>query len=154
MVTINKEEFIKICNESDTVAQAARKLNLHFNTFSRYAKKFGCYNPNQSHKGMKLGPYSTRLDTKDILEGKYPDYQTYKLKRRLFKEGIKEDKCELCGWCQKRVGEEYSSCELHHIDGNSRNHLLNNLIILCPNCHSLTDNYRSKNRATCQKQQD
>ena len=88
---INKEEFIRVCNESETAAQAARKLNLHFNTFRRYAKAFGCYKTNQSHKGIKLGPTTTRILTKDNLEGKYPDYQTYKLKKRLIDEGIKND---------------------------------------------------------------
>ena len=38
------------------------------------------------------------------------------------------------------------NCELDHIDGNPTNHKLKNLIILCPNCHSQTDTYRSKKR--------
>lgn len=88
-----------------------------------------------------------RIKTQDILDGKYPDYNTYKLKRRLIQEGYKEDKCELCGWAQKRnPNDEFTPCELHHKDGNSHNHSLDNLIILCPNCHSLTNNYRAKNK--------
>ena len=88
-----------------------------------------------------------RIKTQDILDGKYPDYNTYKLKRRLIQEGYKEDKCELCGWAQKRNhNDEFTPCELHHKDGNSHNHSLDNLIILCPNCHSLTNNYRAKNK--------
>jgi predicted HNH restriction endonuclease len=35
--------------------------------------------------------------------------------------------------------------ELHHKDGNRYNNSLNNLMLLCPNCHALTDNYRAKN---------
>ena len=35
--------------------------------------------------------------------------------------------------------------EIHHIDGNHKNNKLENLQILCPNCHSLTTNYRGKN---------
>ena len=97
MKQINQEEFIKICQESDSMAIAARKLNMHFNTFKRYAKKLGCYNTNQSHKGMKLGPREDRIKTEDILAGKYPDYQTYKLKKRLIYEGYFEDKCQICG---------------------------------------------------------
>jgi 5-methylcytosine-specific restriction endonuclease McrA len=38
------------------------------------------------------------------------------------------------------------SLELHHIDGNRQNHLLDNLVILCPNCHSQTDTFRAKNK--------
>lgn len=36
--------------------------------------------------------------------------------------------------------------ELHHIDGNRNNNSLDNLMILCPNCHSQTDNFRNKSR--------
>ena len=35
--------------------------------------------------------------------------------------------------------------ELHHIDGNHKNNTLDNTLLLCPNCHSLTDNYKFKN---------
>ena len=53
MKTIDKDLFIKICNEEPTMAKAASKLNLHFNTFKKYALKFECYSPNQSGKGIK-----------------------------------------------------------------------------------------------------
>ena len=147
MKKINETKFIEVCQDSKTMAEAARRLGMHYNTFIRWAKKLNCYTPNQSGKGTKKGQYSSRISTQDILDGKYPDYGTYKLKRRLIQEGYKEDKCELCGWAQKRnPDDEFTPCELHHKDGNSRNHLLDNLIILCPNCHSLTDNYRAKNK--------
>lgn len=97
MKTINQQKFIDVCQNAETAADAARQLNMHFNTFKRYAQKFGCYKTNQSHKGMKLGVYKDRIATKEILAGKYPDYQTYKLKKRLINEGIKKDACEVCG---------------------------------------------------------
>ena len=53
-----KQNFIKICNESDSMSQASVKLNMHFNAFKKYAKQFGCYNTNQSGKGMKKKPTS------------------------------------------------------------------------------------------------
>lgn len=146
MKQIDKEEFIKVCQESETMAIAARKLNMHFNTFKRYAIKFGCYITNQAHKGLKTGPREDRIATEDILAGKYPDYQTYKLKQRLIREGYLEDKCQRCGWDGKVEGAEFTPCELHHKDGNSHNHLLENLTLICPNCHSLTVNYRARNK--------
>lgn len=51
--------------------------------------------------------------------------------------------CEICGifnWLENKI-----SLEIHHIDGNNKNNNTNNLQILCPNCHSQTDNYRTKN---------
>ena len=143
----DENEFISICRNSLTMAEAARKLGMHFNTFRRYATKLGCYNPNQSGKGVNKVSRE-RLSTKDILAGKYPEYNTYKLKKRLIREGIIKDECFLCGWKEKRLPtDEFTPCELHHKDGNPRNHLEDNLILLCPNCHSLQNYYRSKNRA-------
>ena len=142
---INKEEFIKVCNESITMAMACAKLDMHFNTFRRYAVKFDCYRPNQGGKG-KNKPSCKLIPLEEILAGKHPTYQTYKLKLRMLKEGLIEDKCEKCGWHEKPDGAEYTPCELHHKDGNSHNHLRENLEMICPNCHSLTESYRAKNK--------
>lgn len=56
----------------------------------------------------------------------------------------RNERCEECGI------NEYNgkpiTLEIHHIDGNNQNHVLNNLQVLCPNCHSQTHNFRVKNR--------
>lgn len=143
MKHIDKDNFIKVCNESKTMAEASRKLNMHFGTFARYAKKFECWNPNQSGKGIKKSSPKNKIKTQDIIEGKYPDFQTFKLKNRLLQEGYKEHKCECCGltiWNNLPI-----PLELHHKDGNRCNHLLSNLQLLCPNCHAQTETYRAKN---------
>ena len=70
------------------------------------------------------------------------EYPSYKLKIRLIKAGIKEEKCERCGnteWLDSTI-----PLELHHIDGNHKNNNLSNLQLLYPNCHALTDNYRGR----------
>lgn len=140
---ITDEEIIAITNKSQTMVLAAKKCNIPFSTFIRYAKRLGIYKPNQGGKGIKEDyKRKNHIFTEDILVGKYPEYPTYKLKLRLIDEGIKEDRCEKCGWCEKLETSKYTPCELHHIDGNPKNHLLSNLIILCPNCHSLTESYR------------
>ncbi len=142
MVKYEKEEFIKICNSSSSMQEASIKLNMHFNTFKRIAIKLGCYQTNQAGIGIKK-PWKNKIKTEDIIEGKHPEYQTYKLKIRLFEAGIKKNECEECG-ISKWKGKELN-CELDHIDGNRSNHKLHNLKILCPNCHSQTLTYRSKN---------
>lgn len=142
---VDKEKFISTTKTSLTMAEAAAKLKLPFNTFRRYAVKFNCYNPNRGGKGTKK-PKSIEqiISLEDILDGKHKHYQTYKLKRRLLAEGIKENKCEVCGvteWNGKPL-----NMELHHKDGNKYNHSLENLLMICPNCHSQTDNFRAKNK--------
>ena len=69
--------------------------------------------------------------------------QSSKLKKRLIREGLKESKCEICG-LSKWEGYDLP-LELHHINGDHYDNRLHNLIILCPNCHSLTSNFRGKN---------
>ena len=61
----------------------------------------------------------------------------------LFKLKLKPQQCECCKitkWQGKPI-----SFELHHINGVSSDNRLDNLTILCPNCHSITENYRGKN---------
>ena len=61
----------------------------------------------------------------------------------LFKLKLKKQQCECCGitnWQGKHI-----TFELHHINGVGSDHRLDNLTILCPNCHSITKNYRGKN---------
>lgn len=64
------------------------------------------------------------------------------LLKRLVKEGYKKEECEICGlseWLGKPIG-----FHLHHKDGDRENNELENLQVLCPNCHSQTENYAGK----------
>ena len=54
--------------------------------------------------------------------------------------------CELCGWGEKNIYTNSIPLEIHHIDGDYKNNQENNLQVLCPNCHSLTENYRGANK--------
>lgn len=66
------------------------------------------------------------------------------VKELVYKLGLKENKCECCGISEWRGIPIV--CELHHLNGDSTDNRIENLQILCPNCHSQTDNFRSKNR--------
>lgn len=54
------------------------------------------------------------------------------------------NKCELCGWGEKNPFTNLIPLEVHHKDGNHENNLEENLQLLCPNCHSLTENFKSR----------
>lgn len=94
-------------------------------------------------KGKKVGNQCTKkIELKDILV-ENSIYQTDRLKKRLIAEGYKPHKCECCGiteWNGKPT-----PLELHHKNGNPFDNRLENLEILCPNCHAQTDNYCGKN---------
>lgn len=67
---------------------------------------------------------------------------SHNLKLRLLKDGIKQHRCEKC--LNTEWNELPIPIQLHHVDGNSGNNALNNLQILCPNCHAQTSNYCGK----------
>lgn len=55
-------------------------------------------------------------------------------------------KCEKCGWGEKNPYTEKIPLEIHHKDGQYDNNIEDNLEVLCPNCHSLTENYKNANK--------
>lgn len=62
-----------------------------------------------------------------------------KTKDILLNQGLRDYKCEICGiteWMGKPI-----TLQLHHIDGDPTNDCLENLQLLCPNCHSQTDSF-------------
>jgi predicted RNA-binding Zn-ribbon protein involved in translation (DUF1610 family) len=57
-----------------------------------------------------------------------------------------EYKCEICGWNEENPFTHTIPLEIHHIDGDYANNKEENLQVLCPNCHSLTEAYKSHNK--------
>jgi predicted restriction endonuclease len=56
------------------------------------------------------------------------------------------NKCMKCGWAEVNPTSGKIPIELEHIDGNSENNDLTNVLLLCPNCHSLTPTFRALNK--------
>lgn len=91
-------------------------------------------------KGWSRGSISVPLD--DYLSNK-KYIKSWHLKKRLIKEKVKEHKCEKCSrtmWNSLPI-----PIELHHRDGDRYNNNLDNIMLLCCNCHAQTDTWRNKN---------
>ncbi len=94
--------------------------------------------------GWKFDPRVPRQTLEDLLvDGKLT--QSHKLRKRLIKEGVKKPECELCGWSRVSVDGRLP-LELDHINGRPEDNRIENLRILCPNCHSLQPTHRGKNK--------
>ncbi len=79
----------------------------------------------------------------ELILVKHSTYQSFKLKKRLFDLNLKDRNCEECGWAKIAEGG-YLPLELDHINGNRHDNRLENLRILCPNCHSLKPTHRGR----------
>lgn len=96
------------------------------------------------NRGDKLGLVEMNTIPLERILVKDSTYtHTARLKRRLIEAGLKEKVCEICGLKEWR-GREVP-LELNHMNGDRFDHRLENLQILCPNCHAQTPSYRGKN---------
>lgn len=69
----------------------------------------------------------------------------WRLKRRLLRAGILEYRCYVCGLTE--WNGQPLSLQLDHINGVHLDHRIENLRLLCPNCHSQTETFAGKNKA-------
>lgn len=84
-----------------------------------------------------------KQDLKNILVENSQYKDATKLKKRLINEGLKEYKCERCK--NTEWEGEPIPLQIHHINGVHNDNRIENIQLLCPNCHSLTDTYAGKN---------
>ena len=66
------------------------------------------------------------------------------VKRYLFEKN--NNKCQKCGWSEMNPYTNTIPLHIHHIDGDCTNNSEENLELLCPNCHSLTENFGILNK--------
>ena len=117
--------------------EIARVLDIKYETLNKYLKEFGIdYSGNPHRKGI---PHlEGRILLEEYLNGNR-NVTASKLRRKLIESGLKEEKCECCGlteWMGKKI-----PLELHHKNMNHNDNTLENLQILCSNCHSLAHEY-------------
>lgn len=127
-----KEDILKWIEEHQSKAFICRELKCKPDTLNSYLKQMDIeYSGNKGLKGKKTdSKYKT---AEEYVQNPY--VKSHKLKIKLIRDGIKEDKCEICGasmWQGVKL-----PLELHHKDRNHFNNDFDNLQILCPNCHAI-----------------
>lgn len=142
-----KEELEDIVAKSETWSDVMRKLGYTANRgnsflgLKKYIDKMGI---NYSHfKGRAHGrSINRKYLLSDIFckDSKYVNMS--KLKQYAIKYMNLGNKCCICGlseWMGKPI-----TLQLHHINGDNRDNRIENLQLLCPNCHSQTDSFCKK----------
>lgn len=132
---------------SNSNNQAAAFLHVSVAAYKKYAELYYDYDSGKNlyelHKNkqgkrvQKIKNLHNTATMDAILEGRHPGYAIKKLKERLIDEAIFEDKCMLCGFCEQRISDYKSPTNLVFKDANPRNHLKENLEIVCYNCFFL-----------------
>jgi hypothetical protein len=130
-------ELIEAYNQEKHLGKLAVKFKVPSVTIWRKCKMLGLEFSNGGGDGLKI-------PTNEILEGLHPHYQTNKLRKRLIREGIFENKCSCCGITD--YNKKPIVMQLDHENGDSSDHRKENLRLLCPNCHSQTETWCGKNK--------
>ncbi|HEX8974538.1 MAG TPA: HNH endonuclease signature motif containing protein [Patescibacteria group bacterium] len=147
----SENDLKKAAKKSTSIRQVLRCLGLklaggNYTQISKYIIEYKIdishFTGKASNKGRKFNR-KPKIELTEILkENNF--FQSYKLKKRLISAGLKLENCEECGW-DKRSEDGRLPLELHHVNGNCRDNRLENLQILCPNCHSLKSSHRGRN---------
>ena len=135
-----REEILQWVSEQLPNAEIARRLKCKVDTLKSYYKKMGIeYSGNMNRSNMKH--YESRKPIEEYLRGNASNSNK---RIRLIEEGLKESKCEVCGlseWMGRPI-----PLELHHKDFDHYNNNLENLQILCSNCHMQAHNYNNNRK--------
>lgn len=152
------EELREAARTSYSIRQALIKLKIkpmggNYATFKKAVEHFEVDTSHFRGQGWNKGDHSSLLKkarkarSLDELLDKDIYYSSDKLKKRLLKEGLKEHKCEQCGITE--WNGQQAPIELDHVNGVRTDNRLENLRVLCPNCHAQTKTYRGKNKKRC-----
>lgn len=153
--SVDKEVIQKLLNESSSFVEVLTKLGM-----DAYSGNHRTLNQRIKEEKLKVEELKERRKEKnkklmDSIKNKKTiplsnimiensTYGTNHLKRRILKENILEYICEKCknkgSWMDERL-----ILQLEHKNGKSKDHRLENLCFLCPNCHSQTETYAGKN---------
>lgn len=145
----SKQEFAEIIKRSQSYAEACTLMNIkpHNSTWMTLQRRCERENIDDSHirknagKIKRCNPVNKRpieyyLQQGTVLKSGMRD--------RLIKEGYLKNICYICG-LSNEWNNQPLTLQLDHIDGDKFNNVIENLRLLCPNCHTQTPTFGSKN---------
>lgn len=137
-----KEDILQWISEHQSKSFICKQLKCNIDTLNNWLVKMDItYKGNQSGAGIRT---STSYKTAKEYLASANTISSHKLRLKLLRDKEKDHKCEICKlttWRNKPI-----PLELHHKDGNHNNNKMNNLQLLCPNCHSQMPNNSGKGK--------
>ena len=143
-----KEELEDLVNKSNTLSELMKSLGYSGNRgnsikgLKKYLDSLGIdYSKYSNNPKMNSRP-KYELSKLLVKDCNYSNHT--RLKKRILLDGLLEQKCSICGiseWQGKPL-----VLQLDHINGDNRDNRIENLRLLCPNCHSQTDTFCGKNK--------
>lgn len=156
---LSDEQFVELLKKSSTISEVLFKLGYTVKGnswgYSQVKRRMDDLNLDYSiFKGKSAVIKITKLNNvrkEDILKENCKHQRTV-LRRYVIKNNLIPYKCAICG-CTEWQGKTLS-LELDHINGINNDNRLENLRFLCPNCHSQTSTYGSRNQQTNSSEYD
>ena len=145
-----RAELQDLCTNSTTLSEFGTKMGYSnysssgINAAKEVIKKYNLNTDSLiTYSNVKLGinPNKGKIDYSKFTKKNLKRPRRESLRKNLI--SIRGHKCEGCKL--EKWNNQPIPLEIHHIDGDTSNNESNNLQLLCPNCHSLTDNFRGKN---------
>jgi len=146
-LNIGESEIRYAMDNTKSNAEAARFLKVSFTTYKKYAKMYtdsesgqtlydmhtnqAGYGITKNVSNANIGKYSIEK----ILAGEHPTYPTWKLRNRILALAILPEECSSCGYAERRITDDTVPLLLDHIDGDTTNHRIENIQMLCLNCY-------------------
>ena len=154
----NEQQLRDVVATSNSLIEVLRIFDMegstrgsgNYRTLHKYLKAYDIstahFDPAKSRAvALRKNGAGKKIELDEILAGQHPSYSAGHLKRRLFAAGIKQPVCEECGQGDVWNGRPLT-LQLDHINGDHQDHQLENLMILCPNCHTQTPTHSGRNK--------
>lgn len=147
---ITFEELESLIQNSNTYKQVLDHFGLenkgeNFRTLRKRMIEDGIDFSHFSNKKDFLIHFKKSYDSIDDILKENSNFNRGHLKRKLIDNGLLNNICYICGQLPEWNGQPLT-LQLDHINGISNDNRLENLRILCPHCHSQTDNFAGKNK--------
>lgn len=145
MARFSRAQFERICNESSSVAEICRRLG-----YSVVSSAYRSVYKRAAAESVSLGHLAKSNRGRSFPKQRAPVDKVLQsgnrgwIKKVFLREGLLNNLCALCGMPPEWRGRPLVM-RLDHIDGDSRNNVLDNLRLVCPNCDSQLPTFSGRN---------